>query len=512
MPILTAIDVLGIQRYVFSSNRLRDVVSKSRLVEKTTEIDRQKLEGTRGEILFAGGGNAYLLFPDIATAKRFAARHSRTLFDEAPGLETAIVHREYESGRLAEAWQTIGTDLKVRKLRRNPSAPLLGLGVTARCRETGLPAAVLDEFGTPLSFEIDVARKAFEDADLCWKSFLPSGHAFPRELDDMGRSRGDTSLLGVVHVDGNGFGGMIDAWLRDRVEASQPDDDVMSECRTWSESIRTMMHGALRGLVARVIARIEQPDLQGKRYRLRGDPEELSFDLKTDANDNVLLPFRPILLGGDDLTFVCDGRIALDLAAAALDALDGKTLPHLAGNLSACAGVALERVHHPFHRSYELAEKLCRSTKQWRTSKEYDGSALDWHLGPAGAWEPVGALREKVFEGQADALTCRPYPLKRNETHLSWEWLSGTLLGSGNEGLRGAVWSEKRNKAKTLPELCAEGKDAVSSSLAAWGVFTPELALPQEIAEGWFQNGKTPLCDAVELLDIHLSLAQGGTH
>jgi len=36
MPVLTAIDVLGVQRFIFSSNRLRDVVAGSYLVHRST--------------------------------------------------------------------------------------------------------------------------------------------------------------------------------------------------------------------------------------------------------------------------------------------------------------------------------------------------------------------------------------------------------------------------------------------------------------------------------------------
>jgi hypothetical protein len=34
----------------------------------------------------------------------------------------------------------------------------------------------------------------------------------------------------------------------------------------------------------------------------------------TLENDKYLLPFRPIVFGGDDVTFICDGRLGLSLA------------------------------------------------------------------------------------------------------------------------------------------------------------------------------------------------------
>ncbi|NWG76098.1 MAG: hypothetical protein HXY24_16115, partial [Rubrivivax sp.] len=59
MPVLTGIDVLGIQRYVFASNRLRDSVSASWLVHRATACDGA-LDSSGGDVLQASGGGAIL--------------------------------------------------------------------------------------------------------------------------------------------------------------------------------------------------------------------------------------------------------------------------------------------------------------------------------------------------------------------------------------------------------------------------------------------------------------------
>lgn len=74
---------------------------------------------------------------------------------------------------------------------------------------------------------------------------------------------------------------------------------------------------------------------------------------RSDWHSNVrevLPPLRPIVLGGDDMTFVADGRIALDLAVAALREFEKNQVPHLGNNgssihVTACAGMALVRSH-----------------------------------------------------------------------------------------------------------------------------------------------------------------------
>jgi len=219
-----------------------------------------------------------------------------------------------------------------------------------------------------------------------------------------------------------------------------------------------------------------------------------------------MLPLRPILLGGDDLTFVCDGRIALDLAETALDVFNKSDVPHL-GKISACAGVAMVRVHAPFARAYELAEKLCTSAKRMLKKNNDPGCALDWHIGACRPGEAIEDIRKRQYKANNHELTCRPYRLDSGrEDAESWRWLSGTLLDDPKMGLRGKAWSRRRNKVKALAELAREGRESVHASLEAWRVVDTKLQLPQPIAGNGFARTRTPLIDALELFDLHLVL------
>ena len=169
--------------------------------------------GYQDKVVVGAGGNLLLSFKTSGQAKTFAAQFSRKILDEAPGLEVAIVHHEYEDGQLAEALQAIQGKIEKHKLERTPSVPLLGLGVTATCRETQRPAVALDVEGMPIAESVAVRRKEENQNQARWQKFLPENYysfqrekggsveiAFPMELDDLGRSRGDISLMGVVHI------------------------------------------------------------------------------------------------------------------------------------------------------------------------------------------------------------------------------------------------------------------------------------------------------------------------
>jgi hypothetical protein len=278
-------------------------------------------------------------FENLADARDWTRQYTRWLHDEAPGLEVVVAHRPYDGRPLAWALKALAIDLARAKLERRPTTPQLGLGVTAACSVTGLPATAVDQ-GEFVSARIAALRKHSQQARTRWKRFLPESlnHApgwtadFPDELDRMGRTRGETSLIGVVHIDGNGVGRAIQQWLDRCLEDELDDGKVRTQCHEWSDKIVQLGEHVLKAVVNRVASCIveEEDEKQTKACLVRGTPYELGFTLRVDTTARqVLLPIRPILLGGDDLTLVCDGRIALDLAVIALQGFAAQPIPHL---------------------------------------------------------------------------------------------------------------------------------------------------------------------------------------
>jgi hypothetical protein len=315
-------------------------------------------------------------------------------------------------------------------------------------------------------------------------------------------------------VDGNGVGRKIGQWLAQqqqalkagRPEQSAGDDAVIAGYRELSAGLSRLAQTALEDVLRRVVAAVAVNPTTGRpeiSSRLPGRRFELH------AGDGVVyLPVRPIILGGDDLTFVCDGGLALDLAAAALAAFERTPVP-LLGQVRACAGVAIARTHAPILPAYELAASLCDSAKQHVRGRQEDASALDWHIGLTGPHATLEQIRRRQYGGAGRRLTSRPYRLGRAPEGLqepgTWRWLSDVLL-SDTDGFHGPAWAERRPRVRDLAELAREGPEAVAAALGAWAVTSPGVRLPPGLpADGYLPEG-TPLLDAVELLDIHFPL------
>jgi hypothetical protein len=329
----------------------------------------------------------------------------------------------------------------------------------------------------------------------------------PRELDDLGRSHGDTSLLAVVHLDGNRIGARITQWLG--AQRGRPDEEVWRRFGELSADLDALATTAMERVMERVARSMEKTE--DEDFALRGALPELSFTLQRAQADVALgdeaglcLPVWPVLVGGDDVTFVCDGRIALDLTVTALAAFEETTIRELK-QVTGSAGVAIVRSHAPFARAYELSEALCRSAKtRWAKGGER-GCALDWHVGEVRPGESVAALRRRQYNDQK--LTARPMLLGDVATRSSWRWLDAELLSpQGQRSFRGDLWAERRNKVKGLREALREGELSVDRTLAAWRRVDARLELPP----GTNVGTHTPVLDAIELMDVHLPLQPRG--
>ncbi|MCB0197231.1 MAG: hypothetical protein KDJ65_35115, partial [Anaerolineae bacterium] len=163
---LVALDVTGIQGYIFNSNRLKENVGASELVYRVTRqwvfekvpepnnVTADGLDNTKrieagdvvAEVIYAGGGNAFILFVEKTAAEEFISELSLKIISEAPGLElvAAAVSFDWDLQPLGDRdegqMKAVVDKLTKNKRIRTSSTPLLGLGVTAACQSTGLPA------------------------------------------------------------------------------------------------------------------------------------------------------------------------------------------------------------------------------------------------------------------------------------------------------------------------------------------------------------------------------------
>ncbi|HMQ32499.1 MAG TPA: hypothetical protein PKD53_17335 [Chloroflexaceae bacterium] len=549
---LTIIDTIGIQDYIFASNRLRENLGASELVERAVRewvwkalptpnnvepsgaiLDERRIEADatlQAELLLQGGGNAVVLFRTRELAVAMVGRLSRRLLSHAPGLSIAVAHIPFtwdaalggEGGALDTLYKTLARAKQVRPV----GAPLLGQSVTLECRSTGLPAVAYaraqgddDDEERPASADVlsRIDPEVIEGARRRLAAILPPAvmdrYALPDRFDDLGRSEGVQSYLAVVHADGNGVGERFT-----RLTLGRTDNRAqITALRTLSRRVDEAGKLALSRTIATMVAAFESPE--------RRDPENplqmFLAGLPADrATGKPFLPFRPIVYGGDDVTFVCDGRLGLALAAEYLrqfhkateevglpdgEATEGVRPAH------ACAGVAIVKTHYPFARAYELAEELCQGAKSAlrATGRIKTESALDWHFALSGLLADLETIREREYTADTgQPLVTRP--LTRFGAGLGPNWRTWAAFEQLVTTLQtDAGWRERRNKVKELREVLRRGPDRVKGFLHAFRIDRlPALdgGAPALSKTGW-ESDTCGYFDAIEALDFYVQLS-----
>ncbi|WOE70977.1 hypothetical protein RZR97_05230 [Hydrogenimonas thermophila] len=171
---------------------------------------------------------------------------------------------------------------------------------------------------------------------------------FPNEMDKLANSKGK---IAVIHIDGNGLGML----LQKIGETLEKDPKHLKKAyRDFSKQLDESTKNAVKR----------------------------AFDDKFSLERNGTIRFRPVVLGGDDLTIICDADRSLGLCEAFLKYFEEETqekigklgkelkISALEKGLSACGGIAYCNAKFPFHYAVEMAEALTAKAKQ--RSKEID--------------------------------------------------------------------------------------------------------------------------------------------
>ena len=426
------IETTGNQRYIFATNRRAENVGASQLIwevgtlvleavasevgqqlsastpaqvraalrdtERNPPIETAPIDRCAVEILVAASGKALLLTSDSRTARAIVAHVTRTALRRMPGLDVrGAVHGPITLGSdsMHAAIRRVHNDLAALRAEL-PGAELRfqRLPVVAPCATSGLPAAELDRSepdaaeGERLRSVVSARKRDSRNAATA-RLVATLGRPDYDPDDAIRRLEGDVEWVGLIHADGNGIGQIFQSFDKAAdAEAPAAYRRYLDELRDFSLTLDECAEEALRCAV-------------GERT--------------SDGGDFAILP---LVLGGDDVTFLCDGRHAIRLAAAFLGAFANLTEhPVISAiarrrlgsvSLGACAGVAIVKPHFPFHLAYDLTKDLTASAKRVKTRAGPAATALDFHVLYDASGTDLETIRARyaVLGGSA---TARPY-------------------------------------------------------------------------------------------------------
>ncbi len=543
--VLTMLDTTGTQDYIFGSNRLQENIGASQLVYAATKTWVRESIPAETDIWYTGGGNAALIFTSMADAKAFARRYSFRVLSEAPGLNIAIAHQafDWETEKLADVRNAVIRKLAAQK-QALPAFSTYGLslGVTDVCASTGLAAHRMDS-GTHNNVDLKIGDQASNEParpvsmqtitkivardasrgrlskDIAesllanhpsYTRFLTKKEQLPAQIDDLARQFDQESYVAVVHADGNNMGQLF----KTLNTLTLNNDSYRTRFEKLSKHVNEAGKAALQDTLNLLLSNIQPKDTNGKTEWFVKDV----LKLETRKDGDVLIPFRPLIYGGDDVTFLTNGTLGITLGVAFIEAFEkhvNQGLSEIVPNcesITAAVGVSIVKMHYPFIRAYEMAEALAKNAK--KLSREV--ATLDWHFAPSGLAGELETIRQTQYANKS--LLMRPMYLQNNTTKEAEEgkyWQAGyrELIAMLKAQIFADDQQQARNKLKQLPNLFRKGKAASEQFLQQHHLSLP---LPYDYLAGdkadvetsGFASSRCIYFDALELMDHHLDLTE----
>ncbi|SHF44976.1 hypothetical protein SAMN02746089_01939 [Caldanaerobius fijiensis DSM 17918] len=413
------LDTVSIQRYVFSSNELKINIGASYIVSNiykkyleealkeqfSTDINLKlwkekpeevliKNEGVDFEIGYIGGGNAFLLFKRRDLAEGFVRSWTKLLLRDNLGISTAVaIVEDFDLDDVQKSMDKLFCKMSENKSLYFPNVTFSKYGITEDCPYTGLTAEIYDEdegrYISSVAYKkLKYADEAQEYIKKCYKEALGENFIFTRDVEKLGQQKNDNNHIAIIHIDGNSMG-----------QKFRETKDLV-KLRKLSIEVDSVVKKSITALFkeARLIAQklVETPESNIKIGR---------------ENGKFILPIRPLLIEGDDITLISEGRLGIFFAKRLLEILSSNNI--CGEPMTACAGVAIIKTKYPFYRGYTLAEELCKNAK--KKAREYGGTSwLDFFIAYSGISGSLSDIRERQYKRKDWKLNFGPYLVAYN--------------------------------------------------------------------------------------------------
>ncbi len=413
--VITILEISQKQAYIFGSNKLKDNIANSAIIAYvlSSEYLKESLseEGYSNEnnMVYSGGGHTILTFKDedlsitgvhsspMEMARQCTRILTEKIYREFDGLIVFAKTIEYnEEISVKDNLIKLTSALEEKKALRKAVFKKGSFGIEKISSESFEPLVIekndLNSKNTVVKKEKNMALSS---------KISEKNYCAVAEFDKLGGSKNDSNFIAIVHIDGNGMGKRVEDLYEKN--GSLGFDDMRKKLKEFSECIDKDFKSAYEEMNESVMNQIERNKILKEKLSLKKKDNKTYF------------PVRKVIIAGDDICFVSEGRIGIECAVKLIESLNKKINSVDGQNYTACAGVAIVHQKYPFYRAYELAESLCSNAKSFNACiyRKDNGkclSSIDWHVEFGELGNTIDEIREKYISyDEKSKLYMRPY-------------------------------------------------------------------------------------------------------
>ncbi len=517
MVVAILLEVTSIQSYIFNSNKLKENLGASYLVKDI--FDKHIIESASAtfsgtkiiwdawkkkpyvsvlldkqpfDVGYMGGGNALLFFNKKSDATLFIKHWTTQLLVKAPGIQTAVAvddNFDISDNGFELSKNNLFKQLAKNKSRFIPQTIISRHGITAECQSTGYSMEIWNEkapienrdYVSSVTYAKVANSKPFKSK--IKDQFISPGFDFPDDIEKMGQKENESNRIAIVHIDGNEMGKKF------------KHTKTLSEIRMLSVSLQKATDNAFQYLVNTI----------QKEFDILMD--ELGNNTTKPNEQTKTLPIIPIIIGGDDITFMCPGKFGIYYSELFLQNFKQQKVEIRNNDFfhpEACAGISIVKSKYPFYKAYSFAEELCKSAKRY--SREDNGSWVDFHISYGGLTTSLKNIRQKEYVASQGNLLNRPYKLGGILDKSYENWLLNTAKLQWKLNSEGKIIINiPRSKIKEIRKNLMLGKFSTTELMRSLKIqgFKPDLFENVGEMSNFFESKKTLFFDMIELLEFY---------
>lgn len=473
-------DISGIQNFIFSTNKLREMVGGSKIVHKILfellpeklgykednwkdeRFSKEILENRLGNVIYIGGGNAFVLYKNEEAYNSVTIELQKEVFELSGGgirLCHAKIEIDYldQKGSFVEKIQKpLMQALTTYKQNTAPIQTARGFAFGAQDNETKEPIVLVPtlkdshckyaSYGRFKKNEIFYSTRDEKSSEEISQYYADNFEQF--------RDEEEKSFVAVIHIDGNTMGKQIIDFANKNQEEEETLFEQLKAMRELSKEISKIYRDTLDNTVNEIFKKEIGTE---KAYR---EAQELTKSI----------PYREIISDGDDITVIIKSNKALQFCDLFVKTLEkekeGGNYSHLKDfHISVGIGIAFVHDKFPFSTAYDIAEQLCKNAKkrgleyQFRKNNiDVTHSSMDFQIIKSGMTTDIKNFRSSNYyldknNQEPKCLLRRPYLyIKENNNTIPKEYTYSNFIDTHTELVNLGI---ANNKLKALQHAYA---------------------------------------------------------